>query len=417
MLEYYFKRPRVQRRVRTNLLYRQIRKVINYLHDCGYRPNTIQSYVQKIEHFGNWLKNNNIPVRSINKNMIDVFIRKHLLKCHCSVPCPCRRIDVRAALNCLLYILPPCNHKPKILLITPADKEIKKFKVYLNDACGFSNSTIHYHTRNIKEFLVERFGKGLIKHKDITPAQIIKYVSEKAKQYKPGSTKALAYSLRCYFKFLQFRGICSRNLTNAIPTTPNWTLATLPKTMTKEQLTRVLASFNRKTPSGMRDYAITLCLFELGMRASEVTNLLLDDIDWENATITIRASKTFRSRILPLPVRLGRALACYLKNGRPKTNSRNAFVRHSVPKGKAITIYIVRAAMRHAHERAGLGDRFTGTHVFRHTAATVMYQKGATLKEIADILGHQCLDSTTVYTKLNRVMLAKVAMPWPEVKS
>ena len=116
--------------------------------------------------------------------------------------------------------------------------------------------------------------------------------------------------------------------------------------MTKEQLSRFLTSFDRKTPSGQRDYAIALCFLELGMRAFEVKNLLLDDIDWENSTINIRASKTSQSRILPLPVRLGRALACYLKNGRLKTDSRNIFIRHSVPKGKPVTIYIVRAAMR-----------------------------------------------------------------------
>ena len=417
MLEYYFKRPRVQARIKTNVLHGQIRKLIYYLHDCGYRPNTIQSYVQKTEHFGNWLKTNGIPVSSINEDTISSFINKHLPKCHCGVPRPCGRKDVRAALNRLLYVLPSRNHKPQKIPITPADKEIQRFKIYLSDACGLSNSTIHYLARNIKEFLVERFGKRQIKYKNITPAQIIKYVSEKAKHYKPGSTKSLAYSLRCYFRFLQFIGICSRNLTNAIPTMPNWTLATLPKTLTKEQLARFIASFNRKMPSGMRDYAIALCFLELGIRASEATNLLLDDIDWENSTVTIRASKTFRSRILPLPVRLGRALVCYLKNGRPKTSSRTVFVRHAVPKGQPVTIYIVRAAIRYAHERAGLSSLFTGTHVFRHTLATTMHQKGATLKEVADILGHRCIDSTTIYTKLNLTMLTKVALPWPEVRS
>ena len=287
----------------------------------------------------------------------------------------------------------------------------------MNDVCGLSDSTVHYHIRNAREFLLDRFGKRQIRHQDINPRQIMRYVSEKAKKYKSGSTKVLAYSLRCYFRFLQFEGKCSRNLIGAVPTVPNWKLATLPKTMTKEQLVKFLASFNRKTPSGQRDYAMALCFLELGIRASEVKDLLLDDIDWKNSTVNIRASKTSQSRILPLPFRLGRALACYLKNGRPKTDSRNVFIRHSVPKGKPVTIYIVRATMRYAHERAGLSDQFTGTHVFRHTLATTMHQKGATLKEVADILGHKCIDTTTIYTKLNLTMLAKVAMPWPEVQS
>lgn len=416
MLEYYFKRPRVQARVRTNVLYRQIRKLIYYLHDCGYRPETIQSYVQKIEHFGSWLKTNSIPANSVNKETINSFLDEHLLSCRCTAPCSCGRKDVRAALNRLLYILPSGSRKSKKSSITSVDKEIQRFKAYMNNVCGFSTSTIHYRVRYATEFLTDRFGKRQIKHQDITPCQIIKYVSDKAKQYKPGSTKVLACSLRCYLRFLQFEGRCPHNLIDAVPTIPNWKLATLPKTMTNEQLSKFLASFKRKTPSGKRDYAMALCFLELGMRASEVTNLLLDDIDWKNSTISIRVTKALRSRILPLPVRFGRALACYLKNGRPKTDSRNIFIRHSVPKGKPITIYIVRSVMRYAHERAGLGDQFTGTHVFRHTLATMMYQKGVTLKEVADVLGHKSINSTTIYTKLNLSALANVALPWPEVK-
>lgn len=417
MLEHYFKKPCVQARVRTNVLYKQIRRLIYYLHDRGYQPETIQSYVQKVEHFGIWLKAYEIEVNSVNRDTINSFLDEHLPNCHCSLPCSRHRKDIRAALNHLLCVLPSHNQKLQKTFITPVEKEIQRFKAYMNDVCGFSSSTIHYRVRNVTEFLTHTFGKRQIKYQNITPCHIIKYVSEKAKKYKPGSTKVLACSLRCYFRFLQFKGRCPHNLIDAVPTVPNWKLATLPKTMTKEQLSKFLASFNRKTPSGQRDYAMALCFLELGMRASEVKNILLDDIDWKNSTLSIRASKTFHSRILPLPVRLGRALACYLENGRPKVDSRNIFIRHSVPKGKPITIYIVRAAMRYAHERAGFGDQFTGTHVFRHTLATAMHQKGVSLKEVADILGHKCIDSTTIYTKLNLTMLAKVALSWPEVQS
>ena len=417
MLEYYFKRPHVQARIKTNVLYRQIRNLIYYLHDCGCKPETIQSYVQKVEHFGIWLNANGIKVSSVNKDTINSFLDGHLPKCHCDLLCSRHRKDVRTALNRLLCILPPQNQKPQKTRITPVEKELDKFKAYMNDVCGLSNSTIYYHIRKIREFLLDRFGKRQIRHQDINPRQIMKYVSQKAKQYKPRSMQVLTYSLRCYFRFLQFEGKCSHNLIDAVPTIPNWKLATLPKTITKEQLTRFLASFNRKIPSGQRDYAIALCFLELGMRVSEVTNLLLDDIAWKNSTVNIRASKTLRSRILPLPVRLGKALACYLKNGRPKTDSRNVFVRHRISKGKPVTVGIVSIAMDNAQQRAGLADQFSGTHVFRHTLATVMHQKGATLKEVADILGHKCIDSTTIYAKVNLTMLAKVAMPWPEVQS
>lgn len=417
MLENYFKRPHVLARMKTNILYSQMRKLIYYFHDSGYSIHTIQSYMQKIEHFGNWLKANRVTIRSVDKDTIKSFIDEHLPNCYCTVLHSYGPIDIRAALNHLLHILPFVKQKQKKPLKTPAEKEVQKFRGYLKEVCGLSDSTIHYHARFVTEFLVSIFKKRLIKHHMITPARIIKYVSDKAGQYKPDSIKVLAYSLRCYFRFLQFKGKCSRNLIEAVPTIPHWKLSELPKTMTKEQLSKFRGSFDRRTLSGQRDYAMALCFIELGLRASEVTNLSLDDIDWENSTVNVRALKTLRSRILPLPVHLGKALVCYLQNGRPKTDFRNIFIRHSVPKGKPVTIYIVRNAMRFAHERAGLSEHVAGTHVFRHTAATLIHQKGATLKEVADILGHKSIDSTIIYTKLNNTMLAEVALPWPEVES
>ena len=383
------------------------------MHNDGYHPRIIQMYIRNIEHFGMWLKSNGIKVSSVNKDTINSFLDGHLPNCHCDSPCSCNRKYVRAALNHLLGVLPSHNSKP----ITPVEKETNRFKMYMDDVCGLSSSTIHHRVCNTIEFLTDTFGNHQIKYQNITPCRILKYVSKKAKQLKPSSMKILTVSLRCYFRFLKFEGKYSSNLIDAVPTIPSWKLATIPKTMTKEQLSRFLASFNRKTPCGQRDYAMALCFIELGLRAYEVKGFLLDDIDWKNSTVTIRSSKTSRSRILPLPVHIGKALVCYLKNGRPKTDSRNVFVRYSVPKGKPVTIHMVGGAMRRAHKRAGLEDQFTGTHVFRHTLATAIHQKGATLKEVADILGHKCIETTTIYTKVNLTMLAKVALPWPEVKS
>jgi site-specific recombinase XerD len=414
MLEYYFKRTRIQARIKANVLCKQIRKLICYMHDCGYQPGTIQKYILNAEHFGMWLKANGIKVSSVNKDTIKSFLNEHLPNCRCDLPRSRSRNNVLPALNCLSRALSLQNQKQKPT--TPVEKEIYRFRAHMQDVCGLSDSTTLCRVFYVKGFLTDTFGNHQIKYQNITPDVILKYVSKKAKQFKPNTTKAMTSSLKCYFRFLQFKGKRSGNLIGAVPTIPNWKLATIPKTMTKEQLSMFLASFNLKTACGQRDYAIALCFLELGIRASEVKNLLLDDIDWKNSTITIRASKTLNSRILPLPVRLGKALACYLKNGRPKTDSRNVFVRHKLFKNMPSTINMIHRVVHHAYKRAGLADQCSGTHIFRHTLATVMHQKGATLKEVADILGHKRIGTTTIYTKVNLPMLAKVALPWPEVQ-
>ena len=78
---------------------------------------------------------------------------------------------------------------------------------------------------------------------------------------------------------------------------------------------------------------------------------------------------------------------------------------------------MVRGAMRRAYARVGFPASWTGTHLLRHTAATLMHQKGASLKEVADVLGHISINTTTNYTKVNLPALKTVALPWPEVKS
>ena len=417
MLEHYFKCHRVQVRLKANVLCNEIEKLIDHLHVCGYRFQTIQSYVPKVEHFGNWLNARNIPKSSIDKDTIHLFLYKHLPKCKCITPCSINFKNLRAALYQLLHVLPNhCCCPKQSIEITPVVKEVNEFKSYMNEICCYSESTSFYRTRYARQFLQYKFGKKSIKHQNITARDIMEYVANKAKQFKCGTAKVIAYSLRSYFRFLEFKGISGSNFANAVPTIPSWKLSSLPKTMTKEQLSQFLSSFDRNTLTGRRDYAIALCMAELGMRACEVATLRLDDIDWHNSTLTVRSTKTNYCRILPISVRLGKALVNYLKK-RPKTKTRIFFLRHSVPQGEPIALHIVDYAIRQAYERMGLGYNWAGPHVLRHTAATIMHQKGATLKEVADVLGHKTINSTVTYTKLNLSALAKVALPWPEVEA
>lgn len=93
--------------------------------------------------------------------------------------------------------------------------------------------------------------------------------------------------------------------------------------MTDRQIRAFLATFDRSRPAGRRDFAMALCQLDLGLRAAEVIALELDDIDWRNGTIRIRADKSLRDRLLPLSKRVGQALVDFLRHGRPKTSCRS----------------------------------------------------------------------------------------------
>lgn len=186
--------------------------------------------------------------------------------------------------------------------------------------------------------------------------------------------------------------------------------------MSEDQLRRFLSGFDQTTPTGRRDYAMARCQVDLGLRAGEVIALHLEDLDWRRGTLRIAGGKVGRTRELPLPQEVGRAIAEYLRRGRPVTPCRNVFVRHTVPVGGAIGPALIRGVIRRAFARVEGCTHLAGTHVLRHTAATRLHRGGASLKEVADLLGHRSLDTTAIYTKVDLPALAAVALPWPEVQ-
>jgi integrase len=159
-----------------------------------------------------------------------------------------------------------------------------------------------------------------------------------------------------------------------------------------------------------------LCLSTLGLRPGEVADLSLEDIDWRDGTIQVCGRKTGRGALLPLPREAGRAVVVYLREERPTTDERRVFVQHLGPRrGEPISSNAVSGAAVRALRRAGVDSPLAGAYVFRHTVASRMVRRGASLKEVADFLGHRCLDSTTIYAKLDLPALREAALPWPAV--
>jgi len=229
------------------------------------------------------------------------------------------------------------------------DEAVSEFESYLDKTCGLAATTIQYRARYAREFLSAKFGNGTLKFSNITPHDLMEFVADRAHKCKTSSVGVAACSLRSYLRFLQLRGKCDCDLANAIPRIANRKLSTVPKTITKEQLQRVLASFIRSTAVGKRDYAMALCQVELGLRASEVACLRLDSIDWQNATLQILSGKSRNPRILPLLSRVGQAIASYLRHGRVETKTQMVFVRHTTPRGTPLSPELVRGAMRRAY--------------------------------------------------------------------
>jgi integrase len=218
--------------------------------------------------------------------------------------------------------------------------------------------------------------------------------------------------VRSFLRFMRLMGRAPVGLEHALPSIrqrPADPVAPL----TAPQLRRLLRAFDADTAAGVRDYAMVLLAARLGLRAQEIAQLRLDDVDWRGRTLCLRRTKGRRSRLLPLPSEVARALRRYVRAVRPRPAVPELFLcLHRV---RPLTPGAVSGAAAAAFERAGLAVRRPGTHVLRHTLATHLLRRGVSLKAIADVLGHQCLNTATIYAKVDVPTLAGVAQPWPEV--
>jgi len=382
-----------------------------YLKARGYSEGTQLNYRSALTHLVHWLSEEP-EYRMIDGQVVRAFLQNHLPACHCPPPAFKELRTASAALNQLLLMQGQDRwHSPCFKSSAAVEETIRQFDDFQRDVGGLAEATLLRRRNCVRTFLSSLFGDGPIDLQSITPEALAKFVTDKAAGLKSSSVGTLLCALRSYLRFLQFNGESNITLIAAVPRPPNWSLASLPPSLSKTDMDRFWAAFDITLTNGKRDYAMARCLADLGLRCHEVASMRLDDIDWQNGVLQLHLSKSRRQDQLPLPDITGRAIVDYLRTSRPTTASRSVFVYHRAPMGQGVAVTAVRSAIRGAFARADL--HCTGTHILRHTAATQMVQGGASIKEVADVLRHRSINTTAIYTKVNLPELQRVAMPWP----
>jgi site-specific recombinase XerD len=282
----------------------------------------------------------------------------------------------------------------------------------LRDARALARSTIVNYVPFIRGFLTDRFGDGPIRLARLSAGDVVRFVQRQARQLHLKRAKLLTAALRSFLRYARYRGEVARDLAAAVPIVANWSMSSIPRAIGAEQIRQLLASIDRRTAIGRRDYAILLLLARLGLRSGEVAFLELDDIDWDAGQVSVRGKGGQRTG-LPLPVDVGAAIAAYLHHGRPRSTSRRVFLRSKAPVRGFLGQCAIGSIVRHALQRAGIQAPTTGAHQFRHALATQMLRRGASLTEIGEVLRHRSLQTTTIYAKVDLNALRTLALPWP----
>ena len=259
------------------------------------------------------------------------------------------------------------------------DTILDAFTAHLRTNRGASPGTCDPYSRDVRKLLERTCRGGSFDVSRLTIAALRTFVIERAARWSPRAGRRAATAVRSFLRFLHLHGLSDGTLVHAVPVVRDTHRSTLPTALTTAQLRQLLAAIDRSKPVGQRDYAMLACLASLGLRAKEVAELSLDAIDWRAGTLTIATSKARRASVLPLPAHVGRAIAAYLRHGRPSTPVRHVFVRHFVPIGAPIRSAIVVNAVQRAFRRAKLEVPSRGAHTLRHTAATEMIRAGVSL--------------------------------------
>ncbi len=295
------------------------------------------------------------------------------------------------------------------------DRLVEEYHHHLSHAAGLAPQTCAQRLRYVRRY-VRAWCKGrrFKPRWSIADAPgLLRYVLKLSRGCHPHTLSCQAGAVRSFLRFLGLTGRAPVGLEHVLPPIRQCP-ADPVEPLTVRQLHRLLRAFDSDTPAGVRDYALVLLAARLGLRAGEITQLHLEDVDWQVRTLCLQRTKGRRSRLLPLQPEVARALGRYVENVRPKGLMPELFLclHRARPMGRDT----VSSAVVAAFGRAGLAVRRPGPHLLRHTLATHLLQRGVSLKAIADVLGHQCLNTTTIYAKVDLPMLSGVTQPWPEVQ-
>lgn len=407
-MEQLYKDPRTPLRMREGPLGAYVDAFAQQLIDEGYAKASARYALQLVADLGRWLRRRKIIAQQLTAEHLKGYLE-------CRSDGRTRHSGdaaiVRRLFNLLLDKGVVMRGEP--VEKTPGERLEEQFRLYLERERRLAPATVFHYLMFARCFLTHCFADGQLRLDALRAADVVGFVqAEAARLHHPKRSKLMTAALRSFLQYLHYCGLIGIDLRSSVPTVASWSMASLPRALSSEEVQRLLAHCERHTAVGRRNWAILLLLARLGLRAGEVVGLAFEDLDWEAGELRIQAHGGNSDR-LPIPQDVGTALVDYLRHARPACSSRRVFVRMRAPhRGFASSVAIC-CIVRRALERAGLNPAHKGAHLLRHSVATHMLRQGASLAEIGELLRHRSPQTTMIYAKVDLDLLRPLALPWP----
>jgi integrase/recombinase XerD len=390
----------------ADVLNQQTEKFLKRLESQDYAPSGVLHYRRRLSEFCAQVRASRMRLDELNET--------RALELLAPVELPSQKIHSRFMVrNFIRFLieqgvvnLPPDNSARACLK--------RDYEQYLRRQRGLSERTIFHAWRIADRFLQFRFGDEIGELSGITAHDIVSFMQEVTGRRQPLRDKTLSSHLRSFFRYLFKAGKTAVNLALGIPSVAQRFAPRLPRYLTAEEIEKLLEAVKAETTTGRRNHAMVLLIARLGLRAAEVVKIQIDDIDWRAGELLVRGKGQLHDR-LPLPPDLGEALAEYIRLDRRSSSSRALFVKKRPPHVAFKDGQVLNNILRRAYARTGLKPPvpYVGSHILRHSLATALVRRGASLEEIGDMLRHRSRASTMIYAKLDVDGLRMIAQPWP----
>lgn len=374
-----------------------------YLVERGYSLRSAQFQLQFLAHVSRWLEARGLEASGLTAESVEAFVAERRRQGYAT---KLSLLGARPLVGYLdgLGVLPPAME----LAPTGVERLLDELCMYLLDERGLAPKTISGYARVARRFLEER-GEPLEElPASLSAADVRGFVLRESRRVGHLEAGRVVCALRSLLRFLHVRGLIAVPLVTAVPSVARRN-EDLPRGLPAGQARLLLDSCDRSTPGGRRDYAVLLLLARLGLRSGEIATLSLDDVDWRAGELMIRG-KGARLDRLPLPVDVGEAIVEYLRDGRRPGFGRGLFLTAYAPI-RGISPGVASEIVTRACARAGIPP--VRAHRLRHTIATELLSRGAGLIEVGQLLRHKDVFSTTIYAKVDRRALSRLALAWP----
>jgi integrase/recombinase XerD len=415
MLESYYVRPQAVDRIRASWIGAEIERYVVWLAEESYSRASVRCRVPVLFAFGEFACAAGARSVSDLPAHVEAFVAARIpadraAQLGAVTARQCVK-NIRVPIEQMLgLVVPGFAGSRRVLLGVPFSDELPGFFEHLLCERGLRPTTLHGYGCYLRSFEQYLGQVGVTQLVELSPALISEFIAERSRSgMATASVGLLCGALRGFLRYAYRQGVLVSDLSKTVDRPRTYRLSDIPRSISPAEVSQVLASVDRSSTRGKRDYAALLLLATYGLRSREIAAMTLDHVDWKRERLSVPGRKGGHSTAFPLSTSVGEALVDYLQHARPQSAERHVFFMAFAPVRPISHVAVSKLATKYLL-KAGIEVPRPGSHTLRHSCVQRLVDADFSLKTIGDFVGHRSPKSTEIYTKVAVEALREIAL-------